>query len=46
MTIPVTKVTPIPNGGEIHGGRDEEGYDIERWENDGGSSINNDRVMI
>ena len=39
MTVVAVQRTPLPNGGEISGGRDDVHLDIDRWENDGGKSI-------
>lgn len=35
MSISVARTGTLPNGGEI-----SDGWDIDRWENDGGRSLN------
>ena len=40
MTITVLRMIPLPNGEEISDVFDDVHLDIDRWENDGGRSIN------
>lgn len=38
VTISLAKTCPPPNGEELTDRRGDDGWDIDRWENDGGKS--------
>ena len=40
MTISVTRTGTLPHDGELTDGLEYENWDIDRWENDGGRSLN------
>ncbi|WP_167395981.1 hypothetical protein [Lysinibacillus parviboronicapiens] len=39
MSISVATTSTLPSGGELPGGWNDDAWDIDRWENDGGSSL-------